>query len=345
MSLASKYYRLLNLPSTASVSEIKKAYRAKAKQLHPDLNPSPNAEEDFVELNEAYEYLIALKTKGNNKKQYQQVNDFEKWWRAEEANRREKARKQAQMRYEEYINSTDYKLNNAFDVISFYVLLVFIAAIPTIFFFIFYDNPLAAVVMFSIASSLLYHLLKPLKSDEYSPSALVKAIGVMFNISNKLIPTKFWLAIPFISVFNFYTLYTAVLDTFITTTNLVLLYLGIPVFLYLAFLFLLKKHALFIYKRTICFVTLPLLFNILFIINYQTATNESIETYHYRIDFKTKSVNLKGSKYQEYWGVRTIIKDYDEFLARNHITYTIKEGALGLKVVSDYELFLSFDNI
>lgn len=107
MSLAQKYYRLLNLPSTASVNAIKKAYRTKAKQLHPDRNPSPNAEEDFIELNEAYEYLIVLKTKGYSNTKSKQINDFEKWWRAEEAARKEKARQQAQMRYQKFLRETE----------------------------------------------------------------------------------------------------------------------------------------------------------------------------------------------------------------------------------------------
>ena len=52
------YYEVLGLSKGASADEIKKGYRSKAKELHPDRNTSdPSAESKFKEANEAYDVL------------------------------------------------------------------------------------------------------------------------------------------------------------------------------------------------------------------------------------------------------------------------------------------------
>ncbi len=58
-------YEVLGVSRDASEAEIKKAFRHRARELHPDVNKSANAEEEFKELNEAYDTLNADRGNGD----------------------------------------------------------------------------------------------------------------------------------------------------------------------------------------------------------------------------------------------------------------------------------------
>ncbi len=69
--MSKSLYQTLNVSENASQDEIKKSYRRLARQYHPDLNKTKEAEEKFKEINAAYEILSDEK----KRRQYDQFGD------------------------------------------------------------------------------------------------------------------------------------------------------------------------------------------------------------------------------------------------------------------------------
>ncbi|WQR80847.1 DnaJ domain-containing protein [Helicobacter pylori] len=69
--MSKSLYQTLNVSENASQDEIKKSYRRLARQYHPDLNKTKEAEEKFKEINAAYEIL----SDEEKRHQYDQFGD------------------------------------------------------------------------------------------------------------------------------------------------------------------------------------------------------------------------------------------------------------------------------
>jgi DnaJ-class molecular chaperone len=83
------FYQVLGVATTASLEQIKKAYRSLAKEWHPDKNPSEEATTKMAEINKAY----ALLSDEARKDEYDYLHGFGKYAKNvhSEAAKRQKA--------------------------------------------------------------------------------------------------------------------------------------------------------------------------------------------------------------------------------------------------------------
>jgi hypothetical protein len=120
----SDYYKILGLPVNSTVEQIKKAYRKKAREFHPDLNHSPDAKECFIMVTEAYEFLIENHKQNEfDEEAYNQA--IEDWRKYRQYRSRKKAAAHAQTTFKGFKNSKLYKSTSGPDIFTiFYSLII-----------------------------------------------------------------------------------------------------------------------------------------------------------------------------------------------------------------------------
>lgn len=139
------YFSILQVPQGASLDEIRKSYRTLSKKYHPDINKAPDAHDRFCEITEAYDFLTnhwqefsgQQMTEADLEKHYrsyQQADIYEKF--RNEA--RERAKRQAKMRYDKFRKQHEAFQESGIDDISliFTILFRFLSVPLFLFFFL-----------------------------------------------------------------------------------------------------------------------------------------------------------------------------------------------------------------
>jgi len=109
-----EYYRLLGVRQGASDEEIRKAYRHKAMEFHPDRNHSEGAHNMFVVLTEAYQYLISHPY-GRNITEEEYRKNYQAWVNYRQSEARKQAEEYARSSYNAFRKSPLYKSTSVID--------------------------------------------------------------------------------------------------------------------------------------------------------------------------------------------------------------------------------------
>ncbi len=350
------YSQIIGIPPNASVSTLKKAYRKKARELHPDLNPSPDANEQFIRLNEAYEYLLNQKTGKVFQEQEQEytrpqspVKTYAQWKEEEREKARERARRHARMKYEEFKKTSYYQnelaLENLGDNLMFFTLLL-----ATICFLLF--GVLGGQFIAIIVGSIMALAGIPVWRGALKPENDI-GLGHLFRSVWKLIKTHIF-GLLMLGAVNLFILFKVVTNTLAPLEiSLVILFLLMTAGrVFVSNSSRVKNNA---YNRSLyTYVIFPGVFNLFFLINFLGSHSPSKEVYHYR-SYQTKTYSrysertnhdntpliiLDDNAYADYPGIRILFRP-GQIQYNNHIEYHFREGLFGLRVVYSYGLFMA----
>ncbi|MCW3805925.1 J domain-containing protein [Plebeiibacterium marinum] len=329
----SEYHQILGVTTNATLDQIKKAYRSKAKKLHPDINKSENAHDEFILLNEAYEYL--LNTSGTHFNRFKRAQEqaqkqaayHKAWEKQERENAKKRAREYAQMKYDEYLKSDIYRtteaINAALDIFVTAIVLLFIIGLPVLTYI--EHGPisliLSALIILPTSPIWFRFLVRTFHSLNFHSLLSLNKMSMQNRIRYIVI----------LSFFNFFIFLKVTLCTFIELRWIFTLYIS----LYLVTSIFTWNSKNNNKKHFIRIGFAPFALSLLFTINFVFSYNKKTETYWYTYNTKSapvcKVITLEHNTYDNFTGVRLFIIE-DRVKRHSKISYQIKEGIFGFRV-------------
>ena len=327
-----KYYIILGISPAATIAEIKKAYRSKAKSMHPDVNKSPNAHEQFVLLNEAYEYLTSVGSSNSSASQSNSASSQwteQDWEEQQRENAKERAREYARMRYEEFLKSDQYKEQVVVDTVVLHLSVFFSILLLTVF-------PIVLFSMVGVESIIGYVLVNliliPIHLQTYKNLKVLNEGEFLYSIA-KLFLFR-WFQVAVLIILNFILLFQVVIHTLVSISFIFSAY-AIAV---LVFKIIARNSK---DKNFLSFAVAPSIISFLFLVNFVFSSNPIYEKFKVVSNGYTQNsslIVLENDQLDDYPGVRTFF-DYQEVRYANEVQYTFEYGLFGLMVMKNYKVF------
>jgi len=334
-----KYYQILGVTHQATLVDIKRAYRSKAKILHPDKNKSPNAHEQFILLTEAYECLTNLITGKTKVKQL--TVSYSDWQKQSRDNARERAKQHARMQYEEFKKTDYYKNSKAVYVLGEYFFTFSSVCMILSPLWGYLINGIGGLVFGILFAFITVPYWAGLFKERihFSLKTLLKSIVI-------IVKTKSFHYL-ILTLINLYLFFNFTLNTQLTflTIGLILVTLNLVAF------FIVQSKVLHLkFSKTFIFLCIiPSVFNLFFLSNFVFSSNPTLETYSfahekrwyggrfspYRLE-KIASINLENNMYREYQWFR-MFYDFESMKSKREITYQFEDGLFGIRVLKNYE--------
>jgi hypothetical protein len=313
----------LGIAENASVDDIKKAYRERAKLFHPDLNKESNAHEKFVLINEAYEFLMEYKAGKHRTIKIKTTEEQLKEARA-------RAAAHARMRYKAFTQTAYYKSTASLaDMLDVLISLASLIVFMLITVFAYKQNGTSGLIgalIIDILGIAVIYMITLNRSDitvtRYLHSFLY---FIQWRYSH----------LTFLVLINIWIFIKIGFNTLISTEALAGIYVLLPLLL-----FYLLRYTGNQKPQLISFGLLPAFISLLLIINFTFSGPQSHEAYYYHLaqdetGRESTLIYLEGDVYHEFTGVRLFL-NFSEVISHNVIHYQTAKGLLGIRVVKSY---------
>jgi hypothetical protein len=341
------YFNLLGIPKTASLDDVKKAFRAKAKKIHPDRNPSLSAHSDFLELNEAFDFLSSFlkenKQLGTDESAI--ANSYDNWEKTVKENVRKKVKEQARMSFQAYMNSEHFRSDTLIEcffthlIFLFTVFNLFIVPIVLAYHYAWIGLSMALIenILMILFTTSAFRNLDKLNWAKFAEAGLF------------VLKTRLGIGI-LLFAFNTYIFITIGLNTLIPLKTLILLYfllamLGIGFGTTLNFRQTRTLHSSLLYFHG--FSIFPATVSLFLVLNFvfssepfnEKYTFQSTEQYSKHGDRyilrKTGLIKLERNAYEAYTSLRSF-SNHSTLLDKGNIHFTFENGLFGIKVLKEY---------